>query len=344
MNLISKPNWINARSIYKTYNQVDFLFCTPSTHLLYDSDKEDVFAEIEKIHNPSKFSTAKNVYFEPLSKYPRYKLTENTDKKRVIKPEKADIMVFSRKLDINTSASVQDVYKINSPLREYYFTVDPSRIVNLQIVKYKLETYLMDKEYADSVTGIEKVYSGNKVCRIDNKVYSFLVNLDKGVYANIIFDDELDNYINKNLLPMEDSDYKQLIYMLSSKDETVVEMGLKMIPSYNILDNACKIGILLYDNYKNIGGNKGFNSVVFKQVLDTLGINHNNLKYQEGYYRHTNDKAHVSDFIQKSTSEEDKEFGRNYLIKYFTSILQEKFDELNTRHIDLGISLEISIK
>lgn len=313
-----------------TWNNRNKLHIVKKTtdYLLLDCYKDNLFKSLIRASKED-YLSAKNVYFDPNSKYPRSKFTENSDKKRVIKAENADVIVCP---DLFIPSNTIWINKILKDGDNYFYNLSSVSVDINCIVPLPFQ----------QINNLEECTFSYSYCYLINKKeYQSLENIVQGYYTKIISDSELDIYVNQTLLDVNDEQYIQLRHMLSSSDDTVVELGLKLLSSYNIIDNKCKIGILLYDTYRNIINNKGRNSVFFQQLLSTLNITPQEL-YSELYYKDSY-KRYVQRLIVQSNNTDDILFAKNYLAKCFSLQLQKQFDKWNENFINLDMNLELKI-
>lgn len=69
------------------------------------------------------------------------------------------------------------------------------------------------------------------------------------LYTLITYDTELDRFISTGLQQPTMEDLETIGRMLSSTDNSVVGMGLKLLSNYDISTSTCSVGILIAQNW-----------------------------------------------------------------------------------------------
>ena len=130
------------------------------------------------------------------------------------------------------------------------------------------------------------------------------------IYNNIdkcITEQNLEEYVvSKNTNELTDDLYKSLDTMLKSKDDSTIELGVKMLNNFDVKKYALQIGSLLRLNGENITNNKALTTVGFKNVMTQLETNWNHLKdsdtlrYYDSLYNassNTDDKIQIQKYV-----------------------------------------------
>lgn len=194
------------------------------------------------------------LYFDKACTFPRYKL-EGTNFRRCIKVDKADYIVipksYNKIWNFNTS---NFIYEIEDDKRIYLFDQNAYDIIpdksKFDIKKFEQTNYL----YTDTQTLGFFAYN---VLNVYNKPF--------------IFEEDLDRLISETHLEKLDADTVNSIYeMMSSKDADSVELGCKLLTSFNVFDKTLTTSLLLFLTQDNWYHNKGSKSVTFKSMLQSL--------------------------------------------------------------------------
>ena len=301
----------------------------------------------------------KSVYFDKECKYPRFKLNTFTNIKRRINPAKADACIVSPKYfapypggDSSTSYYTGNQVLILFSKKEltHYFidyfprVSDSYRPYIQNIMKSLVPTieYTLDCWSKILIkAGIlpedcEKFYEG-EVVMLDNKEIRYLNDLFER-YPTIIYDTDIDKMVNNGLSALTDSDIQSIEHMLSSQDQSVVSMGLKLLSNYDLSKHVCSIGMLIIRNWSKIYMNPTSTSVGFEHVLHTLGLSRKNMNWW-------NTRRLINDLYKHSTNDEDKNRARN-IIK--SELYQEIREYLNTygetKYSAFGFKINFSIE
>lgn len=205
----------------------------------------------------------KKIYFHPKSKFPRFKLM-GTDYKRTIKPDKCDCIVVPEvperwiyiytKMRIYKDKCSGALFGISNGIYDYRF-VDEKHF--LECIKLWNNS---DLEFVQT-TNIAEV----------NKENSFTIDVLFGKYTKpIITDTMLDLEISKSLPIISESDIDSIDSMLGSTDQSVVEMGLKLLTGFNVFETPTIIKTLLYKHWNVATSNKALNSVAVRKMLNSV--------------------------------------------------------------------------
>lgn len=135
----------------------------------------------------------------------------------------------------------------------------------------------------------------------------------------ITYDTELDRFISTGLQQPTMEDLETIGRMLSSTDNSVVGMGLKLLSNYDISTSICSVGILIAQNWENVGSSPVSRSTGFEQVLKTLGLTRIELN------SYKIDKI-INTLYKNSTDEKDKEKARNIIKQKVIAEIQRNWE------------------
>lgn len=205
------------------------------------------------------------LYFDKACTFPRYKL-EGTNFKRCIKVDKADYIVIPKSYNKICNFDMSSyMYEIEDDKRIYLFDQRAYDIIpdksKFNICKFEQTDYLQ----ADTQTLGLLAYN---VLNVYNKPF--------------IFEEDLDRLISETHLDKLDTDTVNSIYeMMSSKDADSVELGCKLLSSFNVFDKSLTTSLLLFLTQDKWYYNKGSKSVAFKSMLQSLHYNDHGYNYIE---------------------------------------------------------------
>lgn len=193
------------------------------------------------------------LYFDKSCTFPRYKL-EGTNFKRCIKIDKADYIIIPKNFKYWNFNTSNYKYKIEEEKRIYLFGQDA-----YDLIPDKSEFNIELFEQTDYV------YT-------DTRDIGYLVHNILNVYNKpFILEEDLDRLISETHLEKLDADTVNSIYeMMSSKDADSVELGCKLLSSFNVFDKSLTTSLLLFLTQDNWFCNKGSKSVAFKSMLQSL--------------------------------------------------------------------------
>lgn len=307
--------------------------------------------------NPSNF---KKLFFDPLCKYPRFKLNSLTNIKRCLSPSKADAVVISKhdlsqyevEVKVQHGKKSKDILVFYSPTSRCYYFVDyypnglGSNAETKQLAGF-IQQYSTDNttnlhSWASALInkGIMpkdcSIFYFGPVILTNTKNTVFIKNLYSN-YMKLIYDTELDKFINNGLQKPTDEDLDTLNRMIASTDESVVGMGLKLLSNYDLQDYVCTISIMLAQNWQKVHASSVSKSVGFEQVLTTLNINKNIL----GSY---NIDRTINELYSKSNNSKDKEVARKIVIARLTKELQRNWENQVKQFNNLNLSFNFTIE
>lgn len=193
------------------------------------------------------------LYFDKSCTFPRYKL-EGTNFKRCIKIDKADYIIIPKNFNYWNFNVSNYKYKIEEEKRIYLFGQDA-----YDLIPDKSEFNIESFEQTDYIYA-------------DTRDIGYLVHNILNVYNKpFILEEDLDRLISETHLEKLDAYTINSIYeMMSSKDADSVELGCKLLSSFNVFDKSLTTSLLLFLTQDNWFCNKGSKSVAFKSMLRSL--------------------------------------------------------------------------
>lgn len=253
------------------------------------------------------------LYFDKSATFPRYKL-EGSSFSRCIKKEKADYIIIGK--------AIQE--SIRKSWRTYNVYEDD---VCLYITDYLIDN---DKELYKHLIGIKKIYSG-KVTEYD-KYHSLLL---ENITKPLIWDTDLDEKINNIFPVLTTDDCLQIMSMLDSNDFETIELGIKLITSFNVSATPWTIKSMLILCPKWANHNIA-NSVVIQTLLRTLQMG--------TYAARSKDLRALLNFNLTNFTKEDIELSKTILPKglenHIKAIIASEVQLIEK----IGLSVNVTIK
>lgn len=175
----------------------------------------------------------------------------------------------------------------------------------------------------------EIILTTEKENQFINNIYS--------TYMKITYDTDLDSFINIALQKPGQEELDTINRMLSSTDESVVGMGLKLLTNYDLSESICSIGIIIANNWNNITRSTVSNSVGFEHVLSLLKID----KHE---FSHRDEKFIINKLYDTSTNDNDKMKARNIVVNKVALELQKTLDRYRDRFPNLNLSFNFTVE
>lgn len=114
--------------------------------------------------------------------------------------------------------------------------------------------------------------------------------------------------------------------MLASNDSSVVDMGLKLLLSYDISSVICSVGSIIANNWNNISLSKGSRTVGFTHILSFLGLK------RADFNVCNNDKI-INKLYEKSNDQEDKKRCRDIMMCKISENIRQDWEKLHNRNL-----------
>lgn len=276
--------------------------------------KEDWDNKIKNVIDKSNINLKSTLYFDKGSTFPRLKL-DGTDFKRCIKLNKADYIVIPN-IKVNF-ITFSDKYK---------YKIEKNNIVYLltEIAKQDYPCLANLIEPFDDISGY--FYTDTK--KEAQTIYSILAEYNRP----FIYEKELDAIISKDLEKLDEDNVESIYDMLNSTDNSSIELGCKLLSSFDVNEANLTTSILLFLTQDHWIQNKGANSVLFKNML-------NSINYPEYGYR-------VIDCVFKehsAVSDKDRELAK-WLVRPW---IIKTIEQVTNFHIDkcpFKINIEVEVE
>ena len=250
-------------------------------------------------NNFGKLTEGATLYFDKSATFPRYKL-EGSGFKRCIKKEKADFIIVG-KTDAKTH------YR-----SWFYVYEDPNY---MYVAYYATDDATNQKAFREvGLTNMKLVWTGQ--CNIYGPDSQIL--LETNPTKPLIYDTDLDAYINKTLPAITESDVKQILTMLTSNDNSIVDLGLKTLASYDTTSRPMTTKAILLINNGWTRAN-GSTSVAVETMLTSLGLT-------RAHCSNYNLKSRLNWINQTNTpyADEDKVLARSIMRDCIVELLEKE--------------------
>lgn len=277
-------------------------------------EEKDYENKLQNVLNKSNINLKSTLYFDKGSSFPRLKL-DGTDFKRCIKIDKADCIVIPKVKTIFVKFPVNYKYKI-----------EQNNIVYLLTENLK-DDYPCLANLLESYEGTSGYYYSN-IKKDAETIYNILANYNKP----LIFEKELDSIISKDLEKLDQESIESIYDMLRSKDASSVELGCKLLSSFDVNECNLTTSILLFLTQDSWIINKGSKSVLFKNMLNTIN-------YPDYGYR-------IVDYVFKehaAVSDKDRTLAKN-LIKPWIIQTIEQIAQFNIEKCPFKVNIEVEVE
>ena len=291
---------------------------------LYGGDKYILCLEKEKrkqaIYTPGTLKSSSKLYFDESAIFPRYKLADS-DFKRCIKKDKADLLVFGlKKQQVYDSYGTIKVYETSSSF--------------ILINSYHSDDFINFIKSRASSDAFKEIYDGY----IMEYPKDSILLKDPGIPA--ILDTDLDKEINKTFSTISYDDLLDLETYFNSPDKDTRDLGLKLLTSFNIDATPYTIACFLHLNPKwtNL---KSVNSVAVKTMLTNLSLDKSNIGRQLIYIF---DSIHEK--YSARTNQDDIDLCHKYIKPYVTKYIENELigcdAAFNNSNFKLDLNVEIA--
>lgn len=249
-------------------------------------------------NNFGKLTEGATLYFDKSATFPRYKL-EGSGFKRCIKKEKADFIIVGKTEPKGYYRSWFYVYEDPNYMYVAYYASDDSN---------------NQKAFREAgLTNMKSIWAGR--CYIYGPDSQILLETPA---KPLIYDTDLDAYINKTLPTITESDVKQILTMLGSNDNSIVDLGLKTLASYDTTSRpmTTKAMLLINNGWTRTNGST---SVAVETMLTSLELTRSqcvcyNLKSRLAYINQTNTPY----------TDEDKTLARSIMKDCIVELLEKE--------------------
>lgn len=315
---------IYSRSQLSKYTSVDFndlnqVLGQCSTYLDYKDycimgfEPDDYKNKLKNVVDKNTVNLQSTLYFDKGSSFPRLKL-DGTDFKRCIKIDKADYIVIPQ-LQVNYAKFTQN----------YKYQIEISNSVYLLTEQNKNE-YPCFTNSVVPFEGTGYYYSNTK--KEIQTVYSILVEYNKPLF----YEKDLDSIISKDLEKLDQENIDAIYDMLKSSDPASIELGCKLLSSFDVNECNLTTSILLFLTQDSWISNKGAKSVLFKNML-------NSITYPDYGYR-------IIDYVFKehgAVSEKDRTLAKNLIRPWIIQTI-EQVTKFNIEKCPFKVNIKVEVE
>lgn len=248
----NSPSNCDIEELFENHGQQ---FNYQQNYGIYGHNKQEVLDKIKNnlITDISKINLSATLYFDKSSTFPRFKLQE-TDFTRCVKLDKADYIVIPK-----LSKYIQNKEVISS--QAYKFDYQDTEVYCESPMYHK---YKCLHDVAESVSHTKFLVANTKAEAL------FLLNLLTTYNKPLIYDTDLEQLISKDLEKLDEENLSSLYDMLHSSDESSVELGCKLLATFDVHEVSLATSMLLFLTQDHWIPNKGSNATSFKSMLKTL--------------------------------------------------------------------------
>lgn len=277
-------------------------------------EEKDYDNKLQNSIDKTNVNLKSTLYFDKGSSFPRLKL-DGTDFKRCIKLDKADYIVIPK--IITTFVKFPEDYKYKIELNNIVYLLTESLKNDYPCLVSLLEPY----------EGTSGYYYAN-VKRDAETIYNILSNYNKP----LIYEKELDSIISKDLEKLDQESIESIYDMLKSRDASSIELGCKLLSSFDVNECNLTTSLLLFLTQDNWIINKGAKSVLFKNML-------NSINYPDYGYR-------VVDYVFKehsAVSDKDRTLAKNLIKPWITKTI-EQIAQFNIEKCPFKVNIEVEVE
>lgn len=276
-------------------------------------EPDDYKNKLKNVIDKNTVNLQSTLYFDKGSSFPRLKL-DGTDFKRCIKIDKADYIVIPQ-LQVNYAK-----FK-----KKYEYQIQINDTVYLLTEQNKNEYSYLD-HFITTFEGTGYYYSNLK------KDIQTACNILTEYNKPLFYEKDLDSIISKDLEKLDQENIEAIYDMLRSNDSSSVELGCKLLSSFDVNECNLTTSILLFLTQDSWIPNKGAKSVLFKNML-------NSINYPDCGYR-------IVDYIFKehsAVSEKDRTLAKN-LIKPWIIKTIEEVAQFNIGKCPFKINIKVEVE
>lgn len=267
----SRNNGNSNLCTWSYYYSGTYRLKNPTIILHSKSDIDEIFKS-----KCSDLTGITKLYFDSSSTYPRFKI-KDTSFQRVIKIEKCEAAIISDQVSYQPGGGTFFIYEYtNSNSEKAIYCICPEEFKKDDSFIYD-EVCSFGSDFIDSVKvlnylpkGSTLIYSG-EICFCDS-IFAEAIDNIINKYPKYAKESTLDKIVNGTLEDINEETLLSLNDMLSSSDESVAELGLKILQGLNVTKFPLSITCLIYGNYGSIFSNKALNTTGVNQVLKSLRI------------------------------------------------------------------------
>ena len=254
------------------------------------------------------------LFFDKSATFPRYKLAES-NYKRCIKVEKADFIVIGKDVEKN----IKNTWGV-------YLVYEDAE--NLYIARSIRDT---KTAISNMYPSAKLIYEGPVVCYPETA--SIILS---SVKTPLVFDSDLDKKVNKTLPVLTYDDAEQIISMLSSTDGSTIELGVKLLSSFDCTSTPLTVKTILCMN-PSWASRPVATQVATQTMLDSIKLDKSYIRYGSGL-----------SILMKDTntySEDDSVLARKILkpcvVKYLKHLVRRELSVLEGGHFNFKIDITV---
>lgn len=296
----------------------DFSFSIWDTNLTtINLFKKDEFVKLFQDKPDLKIEKGAKLYFTKQSKFAREKLA-NSEYKKCIKIEKADYIVIPNSIDQLLVSLF--IMKLNG--ENYAFDY-----LNIRREGHYYNLHELTAKFPQ-IKDAKKDYIGGNVIRLLNE--NLEEKIKYGVENNIpiITDKDLDKVFQAKLPQLTPDDLVNIYDMLSSTDSSTVQLGIKLLSSYNLIGYENAISFLFY----SLPGN-AYNWVntltAFKSIEEAI--------HYAGKFYNT-----ISKYKFSECSEDEKQLIKPIAKKLLIELAENEIQSIKENPITAAYNLKLS--
>lgn len=258
------------------------------------------------------------LYFDKSATFPRYKL-EGSGFKRCIKKEKADFIIVGKT-------------EPKSSYRNWIYVYEDSEYI---YVAYRATDDLQNQSAFKKagLMNMKQIFRGT--CSIYGPDSQIL--LESNPTKPYIYDTDLDAVINKKLPTITETDVRQILTMLASNDNSIVDLGLKTLASFDTTSRPMTTKAILLINNGWCSSNAS-TSVAVETMLTSLGLT----KQHCGYYNLKSRLGYINSTSVPYT-DEDKVLARTIMRDCVKELIEKEIAPLRRTFESENMNFKITL-
>lgn len=311
--------------------------------------------EIESIYNDKilhDLFSIRKILINPYCTFSR-KLLRNSDIKKVNNISNADTIIIPditlRKTNYDSSTYLNNTLIFKDLIQGSYYVINsyPDNAHLTPTLKGEINQ-ILNKETIDSssdyikilkalgiLIGTELIYEGPIVIAQSPIEFNLLKDI-KTVYPKIIFESSFAKLLQEKLPALTNQNFINIKNLFKSRIPSNIELGLRLLITFNITNYTGRIGILLNEMKDILITMKYFNSTEVSQLLKFIGITRRDIiksidQILPTLYRH-------------SFNIEDQTFCKEFYKKYQLSKLNKRVESIDFLNQAFKLKLNITFE